>query len=163
MNVWLLRTGFLATLILEVTRIVNPRPTDPHLLISRTSAAFARAGYVVLIEDRRWSGRSQAAEPTLIARSALCSADITVVAASIANVVDPSASDGGAEPPLFAFGEWLGAMPPRARIFTEMARLHLRHALDFTPAATLRSQMLVIRDPSACIAINSPDLASIWN
>lgn len=163
MKAWVLRAAFVAALAGTVPHILHQDPQDPHALLQKAGEVFGRAGYhTELIVDQAWGRSARAAEAALVARSALCGADVRVRALSISNLADDFQSATVQPGTSYAFGDWAGPQVERLGLMLALARLRLRSAFSFGRTPWARTAMLVIDDPSACLAILPLDLGDVW-
>lgn len=123
---------------------------------------FEQAGYRARVEKRAWGPETRALETKLVARSPLCASDVVVTITSVANMIAPEAVNGQAIAPVFAFGEWTSATPSRFRVFGELVRIRARAVFRRDGSVLSNPAVLVIDDPSACLAVATPAIAEIW-
>lgn len=163
LKVWALRGAFCAVLVGMVPHILHQEQQDPRALLQRTGQVFSRAGYhTELILNQTWGTGTRAAEATLVARSPLCGAEVRVSPISISNLADDFQSGMLRPGTSYAFGEWTGKQISRVQLMIELARLRLRGAFSFGRTPWTRTAVLVVDDPSACMAILPAPTGDVW-
>lgn len=157
MTLWPIRAALVALFVVIAMRGGERAIADPKQLLTATRATLERAGYrVQLVTVRTWGDRHIPGDTFLSARHPLCEGPLQIRQASIANANDPAKLAVRGITPIFAFGEWSGPTPLRVQLLAEAARLQLRYAISYGDTAPPDSKLLVIIDPSACLAIATP-------
>ena len=164
MKAWIVRALLLAALMSSVSNSLRQEHEDPQLLLQRAGQVFRQAGYhTTLVSAPAWGQQTRAAELTLMARSPLCGADVKVQAVSLANLADDFQSTALHPGTSYAFVDWSGLQVSRVHLLIEIARLRLRGAFSFGQSHWVRSALLVIEDPCACMAIVPAPTAQVWS
>ena len=132
-------------------------------LLAPARSVLVAAGYAVGPVHRRTflNGEIQT-DYYLIARHAGCSADVTIRPMRIADKPEPVAGNARAAPPLLVFGAWQGMRQSRPRILLEAARLQALSVVRLGRGVRPIPALLVVTDPSACLAIATPAWNRIW-
>lgn len=132
-------------------------PSGPETSAA-TRRLFEQAGYRVEATRALWLGGQIKGTETLVARHPACAAPVAITPVPIVGTRPDDA--GGAR--AFAYGRLQGRLPSRAAVLAEAARLEAAAMLSFGARHLPPREILALDDPSACLAIASPELRSIW-
>lgn len=163
LTAWLMRIAFLALIAAAgVVRVGGAAQSGQDGLLAPAHAVLEAAGYRVDPVRRRFflNGKIPA-DRFLVGRHAGCRADVTVQPMRIADRPAPPAG-GQAPGPLFVFGGWTGARQSRVRILLEAVRLQALSVIRLGRGVRPIPALLVVTDPSACLALAPPDWERVW-
>ena len=158
-RVWALRLFLLGLVAMIPLRLAGEAAGNPSALEDRTRQVFEQAGYHTRILRPRDAADHRS---VTVARSPDCAADVVISGVTIAGMMDDDLQANGGAAPVYAFGDWSGTSVSRVRLVIEVIKLRLRNAITFGRTPWASPVVLVLSDPSACLAIAQPDLARIW-
>ena len=129
-------------------------------LLPAARAALQRAGYRVGPERRvSWADGATRVEERadFVARYPACALPIRIRSRSIFERDGEDALGS-----FHIFGNRRGATIPRLSLLAEKARMQARFVLSLGRGRPPVPSLLVVDDPSACLALADPDWRSIW-
>ena len=164
LTAWPARIAFAAMIVVAAVLRLDGAPdaqAGQESLLVPARTVLTAAGYSVdPLRRRSFLGGVIKTDYFLDARHPGCAAGVTVRVMRIADKPEPPPP--GAVAPLFVFGSWTGAHESRPRILLEAARLQALATLRLGRGVRPVPALLIVTDPSACLAIATPEWGRIW-
>lgn len=157
-----LRAAFAALLAAGVLVQLSAGPPTSGNLLPAARTVLVRAGFRVDPEHRAtWAAGATRVEESLeiVARHPACAQPVRVRTRSFFERTDDADRRPGQ---LYIFGKQRRTSAPRLALLSEEIRMQARYLLSFGRGHRPTPSLLLVDDPSACLALTDPDWRSIW-
>jgi hypothetical protein len=160
---WALRLAFLG-LILTACLVQFGERTKAYEsdITGLSRQVLERAGYRVETGQQTWLKGRVVGRAWLKGSHPLCAASVMIWSLPTSGALNQSIPGPAGAPSSYIYGDWSGLSADRLAILEQTALMHAHFLLSLGRGQKPPAALLVVSDPSGCLALVTPQWRKIW-